>query len=131
MVPHGTGIPVLALALRHTLMIAASLPQTGIGGAFVLIIAKINIAAFYRVGFVHLTVAIVVKPVAGFSTSDPRITSGQSTPGADPFSDTQTVLVLYLARCPETQLYRSFRARAHASISHALQRADPIDRDCR
>jgi len=79
-------------------MRATFLPRAGIISAKVTVVAKRNIVALHQVRLVHLTVTVVVQPIADLRRGDSGIAFRQAVGPADPLTVTGAKVTDGLAR---------------------------------
>ncbi len=101
MVTNGARVSVLAFPLRELGMLAPGLPQAGIIGAFIVIVAQADVSAFDIVWLIELAVTVVIHPIADFRRRHQRITLGETIVSADPLASAGAKLIGIDARCPE------------------------------
>jgi len=98
MVGHRAGVSVAALPFGHRFVAASFFAEAGVCSALVAIVAHVHIKTVDQIGFINLTVAVIVQPVAHLGPGYRCIAIPESVVGADPLAVTETEFVFHLAR---------------------------------
>jgi len=131
MVTDRARIAVDAFALAQIHVGTTSFAVASIGGARVIIIAKVDIIATHLGRLVGLSVAVIVKAIAQLLSGSSSVTSSETICVTEPLSLADAEFIGDFTRCPESQVNGLLRTRANTRVCHALQCVDPIDCDCR